>query len=398
MVNNQEIITYSLRDDQADAAQYYRDVAALTDEVVRETGQRLQPLLDDFDRFLGKYGSSTQRTHIECVFELLTLGVLWKIYIGNALALSRAAYPLLAGLSRLREKGGRIKKAADRMRRATNTLLFDHRRTALPLDQLRLEHLVRLVHWLEASGDYSPQVRRLQDWQAYFVAYPEGAPQTLAIVVSLADWFASRSLAVLGCYTRQVEHYLAEAQPSRRWHEDVITCGRPRLEYHLNMVGNELLNRAYRPGFLTALHKAVVVPPCMRAQPDDLCLARPTPFGLRCIFCTPECRVNALTRLGEQHGFEVYILPEDLRVFSADKVSEPRRDSKAGAPGAVKVGIVGVSCVLTNAPGGCDARKNGILAQGVPLDYCGCCYHWRDPRLPTDVDFERILQVLDIRS
>jgi hypothetical protein len=108
--------------------------------------------------------------------------------------------------------------------------------------------------------------------------------------------------------------------------------------------------------------------------------------------------VNTLTRLGEQHGFEVYILPEDLRVFSADEVPEPQRGSTAGAPGGVKTGIVGVSCVLTNAPGGWDARKNSIRAQGVPLDYCGCSYHWCDPRLPTDVDFERILQVLDIRS
>ena len=64
-----DVITYSLRNDQARSDQYYRDVAAFTDQVLAEA---------------------------ECAFEPLTLGVLWRVYAGDALGLARRSGSPLA--------------------------------------------------------------------------------------------------------------------------------------------------------------------------------------------------------------------------------------------------------------------------------------------------------------
>jgi hypothetical protein len=95
--------------------------------------------------------------------------------------------------------------------------------------------------------------------------------------------------------------------------------------------------------------------------------------------------VLQLTKLGKKIGFDVFILPDELSVFSSGAVKPV--DDEA-------VGIVGVSCVLTNPPGGWETKDLGIPAQGVLLDYCGCSYHWHKEGIPTDINTSQLLQVL----
>jgi hypothetical protein len=270
---------------------------------------------------------------------------------------------------------------------ATLFLFSDNRRRA-GAPTPTFDHLDRLLNWLEATGNFEQESRRLRIWQAVLAMRPpEEASNALATASMLATWFEAHSEAALGHYTPQVEPFLTQVHPRYRWRADAIFCGRRRVEYHLNMVGTEILNRVFRQDFLSTGRKVVVVPPCMRAQPDDTCQARPTSFGARCAGCTPGCRVHQLTKLGDKLGFGVLILPEDLRVFSAGEMSSIRQD---------KVGLVGVSCVLTNAPGGWETQELGVPAQGVLLDYSGCRYHWHKDGIPTDINMDHLLQVLDL--
>jgi len=94
---------------------------------------------------------------------------------------------------------------------------------------------------------------------------------------------------------------------------EVLVLLMVRVEYHLNMVGTELLNRALCQAFLATPRKVVLAPPCMRAKRDDECKAVKTAEGqLLCQACTPDCRIHQLTRLGQKHGFEVYLIPDEL--------------------------------------------------------------------------------------
>ncbi len=150
------------------------------------------------------------------------------------------------------------------------------------------------------------------------------------------------------------------------------------------MLGTEILSRAYRQRFLSAKRKIVIVPPCMRAQPEEKCKAIQTPFGAKCQACTPSCRVHQITKLGEKRGFEVYMIPDELRVFGS------------GA-GDGSLGVVGVACALTNWGGGWDADSIGVPAQGLLLDHVGCKYHWDRKGILTDINLPQLAKILGIK-
>jgi len=382
-----DVVTYSLRNGQAQSDQYYRDVAAFTDEVLTEAEGRVRPLVEAFQSYLQVTGREVARTRPEYTFELLALGVLWRGYIGNALDTAEVARRALTGLARLRPRSGRLRPGIDLLRRVLAALFLwrENRRLAEAVAQAPGQ-LGPLLSWLAATGAFREAVQRLVAWRDFLATRPPGEAATgLAAVVAFAAWFETRSEAVLGCYTPSVEQFLARTHSSYRWREDAFFCGRQRVEYHLGMVGTEILNRAFREAFLGAAQKLVLLPPCMRPQPGERCQAGPTPFGARCAGCTPGCRVRELNSLGKEHGFEVLILPDELSVFA---------EGAARPPDGARIGIVGVSCVLTNVHGGWEARALGVPAQGVLLDYCGCSGHWHKEGIATDVNAGQLLRVL----
>jgi hypothetical protein len=384
-----DVITYSLRDGQRQSNQYYRDVATFTDQVLTEAKDRIGPPVEAFQLYLERTSRETPRTFPEYAFELLTLGVLWLVYAGNAIGLAKAPQRALTSLVRLRQRGDCLKPGADFLRGVLGTLfLSPDGRHPTESPTPALGHLNRLLDWLAATDIFSQEVKRLRVWRDFLSGQlPAEATESLSAAISFAAWFKARSEAVLGRYTPCVERFLVEIHPTYRWREDAIFCGRRRVEYHLNMVGTEILNRAFREPFLGTVRKMVLLPPCMKAQPDDECQAHLTPFGARCAGCTPGCRVLQLTELGKRLGFEILILPDELSVFSSGTVKPVNGDT---------VGIVGVSCVLTNPSGGWETRDLGLPAQGVPLDYCGCRYHWHKEGIPTDISVDQLLRVLGI--
>jgi hypothetical protein len=105
--------------------------------------------------------------------------------------------------------------------------------------------------------------------------------------------------------------------------------------------------------------------------------------------CTPGCRVHQTTKLGDKYGFSVFIVPHELSVFSNGDI-KPNRDKS--------IGIVGVSCPLTNVSGGWETKDLGVPAQGVLLDYCGCPWHWHDDGIPTDINLNQLLKVLAVQE
>jgi hypothetical protein len=389
-----EVITYSLRDGRKQSEQYYQDVATFTDEVLAEAEDRVQALVEAFQAYLQRTGHESPRSHAEYAFELLTLGVLWRVYAGEAIGLTRAPQRLLAGLAQLRVRAWRqqnesLKSVIDFWRGVLATL-FLFRPHSGKATSPTLDNLDRLLNWLTAANDFKEEVKRLRTWRDFLAdQQPGDVKKNLDAAISFATWFEARSQITLGHYTPHVEQFLADTHPGYRWREDVIFCGRQRVEYHLNMTGTEILNRAFREKFLKTDRKLVLLPPCMTAQPRNQCEARSTPFGARCAGCTPGCRVHQVTKLGEKHGFEVLIMPHELSVFSNPQM-QPTKDST--------VGIVGVSCPLTNVTGGWETKDMGLPAQGVLLDYCGCPWHWHREGIPTDINLNQLLRMLALRS
>jgi hypothetical protein len=331
------IITYTLRDESGTSDGYYRAIVTSADQTLAQMESALGPAIADYQRHLSTRGEQPRDLY-ECAFELLTLGVLWKVY--------------------------------------------------QPLDVPCTPEGVRtLIATLERTGKFTQEIAHLQAWHGYLSTLAPSSPsQILERVMTCAADFREQAERALGRYTPNVEQFLVSEWNVHEERDDSVLRGHKRVEYHLNMVGTEWLSRAFRPAFLATPRKVVLAPPCMRAKPDDECKAFKTAEGsLICQACTPGCRVNQLTKLGQKRGFEVYLIPDELRELAARSVG-----------GGPAVGVVGISCVLTNAPGGWEARSLDLPAQGLLLDYCGCSYHWDDEGFPTDTNFHKLLELLGV--
>lgn len=387
------IVTYSLRENETDSSQYYRDAARFADEVLAETEQLAGGIISRYSLFLEDGGRSLEdrdqpleRTREETAFELLVLGVLWQTYSGDATGLEEGPRRLLNTLVKLRSQGGTLKPGIDFIRGIAATLflspdLYDH---LFVLEATR-EHLGKLLDWLEATGEFKQEVRRLRLWQEFVAGLPdEEASAVLAAALTLAAWFELRSEEVLGKYTAHVERYLNELRPDRYWCEDVIFCGRRRVEYHLNMVGAEVMNRVFRKAFVQTREKLLLLPACMRLLPSSRCGGVVGKAGVVCTGCQEGCMVSKLTKLGKEYGFRVLVVPHESSI-SASRGDQPFLSQDTG--------VIGVACVLNLISGGWMLQEMGIPAQCVLLDYCGCSSHWSREGIPTALSIERLLQI-----
>ncbi len=378
-----EVVTYSLRDGEGKSDQYYRDIAVFTDEVLAGS-QELQELVQAFRSYLLETKSESPRSQEEYGFELLMLGTLWRCYSRHSLGLPNVPRKVLTELAYLRNRSGCLKPGVDFLRGILATLYLSgsHNEVAVAALDPTLNHLGSLLKWLDATGEFRQEVKRLQDWQDFLATRSSREiSDYLSAAIEFASWFEVRSVEALGRYTADVELFLSDVGQNHRWKEDIIFCSRRRVEYHLSMVGAEIISRADRDAFLHTTRKEILVPKCMRSKPEGQCKAQKTKDGARCAGCAPGCKVNQLTRMGMKLGFGVLVISHESSAFAKRRENED-------------VGIVGVACINNLISGGFKAKDLGIPAQCILLDYCGCKNHWQKEGITTGINIDRLMQVL----
>lgn len=384
------VITYSLRENEVHSRRYYQDIAIFTNEVLSEIENIADEMIKGYMSYMTQKGNGRVRSKKEYGFELLALGTLWHAYSGDAQGLETVPRQLLTDLTKLREQGGTLKPGIDFIRGIMSTIflspdLYDN----LQIIDPTLEHMEILINWLDATGEFSREVKRFRQWSEYFKTLTEREiSDTLATAITLAAWFETRSEEEIGKYTLNVERYLNEIRPNHYWHEDVIFCGRRRAEYHLNMVGAEIMNRGFRDNFLKTKKKLVLLPACMRLLPASKCKAVECQDGFHCSACMPTCSVNRLMKLGKKNGFDVIVVPHESSISAV-------RNHKTSI--GQDTGVVGVACVLNLVSGGWMLEDLGIPAQCVLLDYCGCKNHWSKEGFPTEINMDQLKSILGIK-
>jgi len=246
-----------------------------------------------------------------------------------------------------------------------------------------------LILWLQAHGE-TTQADHFLVWQDYLQTMGEQrARQAILQCLALAADFTMESAAALGKYTQGVEEFVGRIAPQAHWRYDAELVTSTRLEYHLGLLGTEILNRAYRPRFLATRHKIMIVPPCMRARADEgpldeRCQAVQTPLGALCQGCTPTCHIHQITKLCDKHGIAVYSIPDD----ELSKLCVASGQTGSG------LGVIGVACALRNWSAGWEADRLGLAAQGLLLDHVGCKKHWDDTGLPTDTNLHKLHELI----
>ncbi len=379
-------ITYSLTNHQPNSELYYKRVSEFTDEVLNHAAESLMPTVSEFMEYIKEFNLESLRQPEEYLLELLSFGLLWKSYACHALAVHKAPFVTLIRLADLRKNDHRFKPLTDFVRGILITLfLFPKTKKQKPKMLPSLRDIDRLCIWLEATGVFYEHALRFIRWRAYWDTIPEPLRTAMAIkIFEFTDWFILRAEQSLGEFTINVDDFLIRRGNHYRWREDRVQCTRSRAEYHLNMIGAEIMNRSYRKDFLATETKAVLIPGCMRARPSGECEAVKVREGLHCQGCMPECHVNQLREMGKKRNFEVYIIPHssDLSLWSPKD-------------GQLSRGIVAAACVTTLLEGGWELKRYDVPAQCVLLDYSGCKKHWHPEGLPTELNVRQMKHMLD---
>ncbi len=188
-------------------------------------------------------------------------------------------------------------------------------------------------------------------------------------------------------YTAGVSQFVSANADRYRNKENRLFVSRPENEYHLNMICAEILNRAFKAEFDRTNSKIVLLPSCMQKNPDK-CRAVFVNGEKKCVQCTEECYINQLTKILSDYGVETRIIPHSSQ-FSV--FLEKWKDNK-------ETGLVGIACVLNLIKGGYEMRRLGIPSQCVFLDYCGCRNHWHTTGVPTKININRLMHILQIKE
>jgi uncharacterized protein len=379
-------VTYSLKADEKNLENYYTDVSSFTDIILTEAENLIEPITEEFQFYLVRSKGEILRSKSEYIFELLTLGTLIRAYERNAINLSILPQRILVGLASLRQKYPGVKTMVDPIRGILISLFLIRKKgTIFSKGKYGVEKIGKLLEWLAASGDFKQEVKRLKIWKEYFSFLPtEKALEYIFAAMDYAKWFEMQSKIALGKYTVNLSKFFEYKFYTYKWREDIIFCGRKEVEYHLNMVGAEIMNRAWRDEFLNTKRKAVLVPACMRTKNNFHCKWVYNGIDYSCTGCTKGCHVNQLTKIGKEVGFDVFMIPHST---DFTKWLSKRAGNK-------EVGIIGVTCALNLMTGGWEAKSLDIPINCVLLDYCGCKNHWDEKGFPTAINMNELMRIL----
>lgn len=385
-------LTYNLQN-----YDYYTDIKIFTDNILKDSEQFLKSFIDDLLKYLkdnSKYYSNNKLRNQkylkdELKFELLIIGVLWNTYSVKAQISNLDDSEILKELSKYRDHLNpeeiELKNEVDEIRGYLNTLFFLDYNNEIITEETNVETFKKLIKFLEVSSEFNYELKAINQIYNYIVFQEDGdMEQILSKIIKYGKYFAKESKKYLWKYTYNVENYINTTFDSKINKEDMIFCNRTEVEYHLNMVGAEIMNRLFREGFENRSRKAVLVPGCMKID-NKKCKAKEERLGEVCKVCDKNCNVGRITKKGLKECFETYIISHESSAFK--NVNKKDKED---------LGIVGVACVLNLISGGWKAESLGIPPQCVIIDYVGCSNHWDTEGFPTNINCKELEKILSI--
>jgi len=375
---------YDLRNGRNSSYAFSASLAAFADQTLAAIERRADPLLDGYIDHVRTFVAESPRSRGEYAVEFLALGMALSRYEGAADRTPRWIVEFARELTWARERSLTAKPLVDWVRAGTARYSLAANVGQKPRKRgSAVDRLTRLIDWMNSTGEFKQEVMRLNNWRSYLAALkPEKATCWLRIAVELFQDFRRDADTALGAYTRGVSAFIAREHAHWRWREDLLMCGRSAVEYHLNMLAAEVMNRGLRDSFVRTQERVVLLPACMRGSHSLTCKAYIDGVDITCAACDPDCAVNRITREMRAHGIRVYIVPH-ASGFS-------RWLSRWEHTGA---GVTAVACVLNILAGGFEMRERGIASQCLVLDFPGCRKHWDPKGFPTAVNEARLVQI-----
>ena len=366
--------------------EFYSDVSWVSEGVLAEIDLRAASLIDRYGQYVHAELREAERSRGEYSLDLLMLGLALGRYAGAADSTPGWVVALAHELFWLRREAPHTKSLADLGRAALIRFFLAPRMgRGTRTGQAQLNRLPRLIDWLQATGEFEQEVRRLNNWRSFLGAMAPGdADGAMSLSVEIFDWFEREAATALGAYTQGVPAFLAGEYAHRGLREDQIFCGRQPAEYHLAMVASEVMNQGLRAQFDRTAHKAVLVPACMRGPRATTCRAHVFGVDITCAGCDAGCPINRITHRMRLLGATVYLVPHSSGFSRWLERWQRQPDT----------GVLAVACLLNILPGGYEMRARRIPSQCIPLDFPGCQKHWRTKGIATGLNEDRLEQVM----
>lgn len=369
-------LTYNLKADSEKSDLYYSRVKYAKEEIVNSLFVTCREYIEDFSMFISRCNIEKLRSYEEYFIELLLIGVLKSEYQQYIDSVGRLDILKCSLLNKLR-RYNLLKVKVDELRGKINSGILLKKEGKHCNNDLNIK---KLIKWLKCSGDFEEESVRLDNWRHYLEGKNEVFIKKFSLVVcDITVKFKSICEKYLERFVGNVEKYLSEYRIEYKNREDIIYCGKGKIQYYFNMVCSEIMNDVYRKRFLDTEHKLVFLPACMRQQ-EKKCMGIKGEREYRCMGCSPLCNVNRIRKQGQVHGFEVTVIPHETDLSSLKNSHNS------------SYGIVGVACVLNLVSGGFKALRLGFIPQCVVLEQVGCSSHWflKNGKM-TEIDESRLL-------
>lgn len=373
-------LPYLLTDASGNANAFYNKTASFANEVSQKGKQQMGDIIAAFKVFNHRPEEVGPAQADELLVDLLATGILWIEYKEHVLSKLYLKAAFLKGLYRIRCTSPFIKRLTDHLRGrlASRWLIKTCKNEVEPSPK----KLTKLCTWLSATNEFNSELKQIKSWLHYFnFLSPALARQQLQRIVDFALWFREAARSQLGNYTRGVYAFLSNHHSRYYSKEDYFFTGRHEAEYHLNMIGAEIMNQSMRPDFLKTERKILLLPSCM--APGKQCKAKMNETGLTCSKCTPGCRVNKISEEMKREGISTCLIrhatgfKDDLKKYANQQ----------------HTGIIASACVLNLLMGGLEMKRLNIPAQCVYLNYSGCKKHWSPKGIPTNIDLIRVQRI-----
>ncbi|MFH0736002.1 MAG: DUF116 domain-containing protein [bacterium] len=379
-------ITYILNLDNSTQNEYYLRIKEFTDELVLSTDKEYKSLLNRYISFLKNSRLENIRSWEEYYYDLLMIGVVWNLYLNHSINLSYINYKIFSGLIKLRNINEAVKKYADLLRGVLATLFLTKSKCEPEILNIPVKKKInKLIRWMYSTNEFREEVKRVKLFAEFIDSISEKESSLFLLkIINNSNLFSQKAKNKLGIYTKNVEKFIKNDLKSYKWKEDFIFCGRSEIEYHLSMLGAELMNRAFKTDFNNTTQRAVLLPACMRLKQDGSCKALKKDLNLICTGCADECNINKYRKAGKVLNYKTFVIPHSSNFSNW---------LKKWAVGQ-NIGVVGVACPLNLITGGLELKALDIPAQCLLLDYCGCKNHWSKTGIPTNINEEQLKLVL----
>jgi hypothetical protein len=349
-------ITYNLRGLNGSSNEYYRKIHLFSKTVFDKIAHQLGDVIDELICFVVQNKLEKSRSEAEYAVEVLTIGMCWERYLGASQRNSRVLVALLTHLYKLRQSNQQLKPSVDWLRGfLTSLFIVPKIKKQAKNNEFSFHNFKRLIKWLQATGEFKDETKRLNVWFKFFQSANEiKLSSSMEIILETFRWFKTEAKKELGKYTNNLEEFLTNEHPKYKFREDVIFCGKEEVEYHLNMVGSEIINWGFQPSYKKTDNKVLLVPACMQINNGKDCKAKQKGLDITCTSCNKNCRINKLTQLGQKNNFEVFIVPHSSSFTKmAKKVGKQRKNwpcsgclSAKFSPGRVRNERTQYSCPM----------------------------------------------------